>query len=283
MSKLLDESWKHWTKENYDLGVSPSKIFDILAKNNFDLNDIEKELNTLQSESPKGSTKKVNRKSTSIGRTTSTHIEGSTKVEVKNDLLEIYSIKNFLTDNECDELVKIIKENKVKSEVSTANKADGYIDDSVRTSSTCNLAAHQSDVVKVVDDKILECIGIHHTRGEAIQGQHYDKTQQFKQHTDTFHPNSEEYDLHCKGKGGQRTWTFMIYLNETEEGGETKFNNIKTPSDDEIVFKPEKGTAVVWNNLNPDGSPNHYSLHQGCPVVSGEKTIITKWFREQKL
>ena len=169
-----------------------------------------------------------------------------------------------------------------KSTVSTADKAAGYVDDNVRTSSTCNLLTSSSDVVSAIDEKILECVGFHSSRGEPIQGQHYDKTQEFKQHTDTFAPNSEEYKLHCETAGGHRTLTFMIYLNSTKDGGETKFNRVKNKAGKTLTFKPKTGCAVAWNNLNPDGSPNQYALHQGCVVEVGEKLIITKWFREKK-
>ena len=223
-----------------------------------------------------------NVKSTNI-ISTSYNIEGSSKVNVKDNKLELYVINNFITKEDCIELVNLIKADMTKSSVSIADKAEGYIDDSVRTSSTCNLVKSKSEVVARVDNKILECIGIHESRGEPIQGQHYDKTQEFKQHTDTFAPNSDEYKLHCERRGGQRTWTFMIYINNTKSGGETKFNLIKDSDGNDISFKPKAGSAVIWNNLNPDGSPNKFSLHQGCPVVSGTKTIITKWFRERKI
>ena len=75
----------------------------------------------------------------------------------------------------------------------------------------------------------------------------------------------------------------MIYLNSTKQGGETKFNRVKNKEGDILSFKPKQGYAVTWNNLNPDGTPNQYALHQGCAVESGEKIIITKWFRERKL
>lgn len=279
MAKLLDESWKNWTKENLELGVSPKTIFDTLAKNNFDLNDIEKHMDWKSENKKVSDSKSI---STSIINS-STHIEGAKQLKIQNDALEIYSIEGFLTKEECDGLVKLIKKNKKKSTVSTANKADGYIDEEWRTSTTCNLATSSDSLVASVDNKILECIGIHASRGESIQGQHYDKTQEFKQHTDTFQPNSGEYKKHCENVGGQRTWTFMIYLDNTKEGGETKFNKIKDSDGNSVEFKPTKGMAVVWNNLNKDGTINHNSMHQGCPVVSGEKTIITKWFREQKI
>ena len=43
---------------------------------------------------------------------------------------------------------------------------------------------------------------------------------------------------------------------------------------------PRKGMLLAWNNMNPDGSPNTATLHEGMPVVEGVKYIVTKWFRE---
>ena len=47
-------------------------------------------------------------------------------------------------------------------------------------------------------------------------------------------------------------------------------------------FKPIKGMALVWNNLNYDDMPNTNTIHQGKPVLRGHKSIITKWFREKR-
>jgi prolyl 4-hydroxylase len=37
--------------------------------------------------------------------------------------------------------------------------------------------------------------------------------------------------------------------------------------------------ALIWNNLNPDGTPNFATRHCGEAVTRGQKVIITKWFR----
>jgi prolyl 4-hydroxylase len=29
------------------------------------------------------------------------------------------------------------------------------------------------------------------------------------------------------------------------------------------------------------GAPNDLTLHEGCPVTTGTKYIVTKWFRER--
>ena len=52
---------------------------------------------------------------------------------------------------------------------------------------------------------------------------------------------------------GQRTLTCMIYLNDVESGGETEFTKLG------LIIKPKKGTIVIWNNLNEDGTGNEYT------------------------
>ena len=49
-----------------------------------------------------------------------------------------------------------------------------------------------------------------------------------------------------------------------------------------ISDRPEPGALLIWNNADPDGVPNPYTLHAGTPVVRGVKYIITKWYRSRK-
>ena len=67
----------------------------------------------------------------------------------------------------------------------------------------------------------------------------------------------------------------MIYLNEPEDGGATRFKTIGK------TVQPETGKLLAWNNLLPDGRPNPATLHQGMKVRRGTKYVLTKWFREQ--
>lgn len=43
--------------------------------------------------------------------------------------------------------------------------------------------------------------------------------------------------------------------------------------------RPRKGDALLFFNLNPDGTTDSVSLHGGCPVIKGEKWSATKWIR----
>ena len=67
----------------------------------------------------------------------------------------------------------------------------------------------------------------------------------------------------------------MIYLNAVERGGETCFKRLGR------CFTPVPGLALAWNNLQADGNPNPFTLHEAMPVEQGSKWVITKWFREK--
>jgi prolyl 4-hydroxylase len=131
-------------------------------------------------------------------------------------------------------------------------------------------------VVADVDCRIVGLLGLDPALGEPIQGQRYAVGQEFRAHTDTFNPGSYDYYVHTAA-GGQRTWTAMLYLNDPEDGGATRFKTIGK------TVHPERGKLLAWNNLLADGAPNPATLHHGMKVRKGVKFIITKWFRERPL
>jgi hypothetical protein len=145
-------------------------------------------------------------------------------------------------------------------------------DKAFRTSQSSYLCHLKSPVAVNIDAKICKTLGIRVEYSEGIQAQRYDVGQQFKPHWDYFEPGTKEY-LRFAGTRGNRTWTFMVYLNEGMEGGGTRFTKI------DHTFAPKTGTALLWNNLNADATPNEFTMHSGEPVIAGHKVIITKWFR----
>ena len=194
---------------------------------------------------------------------------------VKSDGVQIYTWKDFLNAEECFDLIKLIDANAEPSTV-VGNERGGnpYTIDARRTSKSCHLAAHVAPVAKKVDRKIADAIGFDLSHADPIQAQKYDAGEEFQPHHDYFEPGTPGYDNFCQEKG-QRSWTFMIYLNDVKNGGATVFPAIHRS------FKPSSGTAVIWNNLLPEGPVNPATLHGGAPVKTGVKYIITKWFRER--
>lgn len=185
--------------------------------------------------------------------------------------LEIFTIPQFLTNEECDYIVALTEKGSARSSVAGTG-AEAIIYNEGRTSSTAVL--YDSDpIVSQVNQKMYIELGIEGPYSEPTQGQIYEVGQEFRHHQDAF--GKDAYHNHCLSSG-QRTWTFMIYLNNVEEGGGTDFPTLQK------TFTPIKGTAVVWKNSNGTGTENSAALHAGLPVLKGRKIIITKWFRENK-
>jgi prolyl 4-hydroxylase len=189
---------------------------------------------------------------------------------VPTSKLDLFVVRNFLDDATCAALIARIDERRRPSELCDDQGIARF-----RTSETCDLDP-ADPIVTEVDGAIARLLGVPPETGEPIQGQRYAAGQEFKAHTDTFEPSGADFFLHC-AESGNRAWTAMVYLNQPEEGGATRFKAIGK------IIQPETGKLVAWGNLLPDGRPNPATLHQGLKVRRGTKYIITKWYRERPL
>lgn len=265
----LDSGWISWLKENIQRGCDPAEIVHILQQNNFSMHSIEAAMGaffpapTIQKKFPPIDYK-------ALARVNITRPESGAK-PIETNKLQLFTLDNFVSEKESDDLVQIINKYLRPSTVSYDN-GDRYF----RTSSTCDLGQYKLPLVQSLDHKIAKALGVSVNYSEGIQAQKYTVGQQFKAHTDYFEPGTEEYKTFASAMGN-RTWTFMVYLNDVAKGGGTRFVNI------DKTFYPKKGMAVIWNNLYEDGKPNPDTLHWGMPVEEGKKIIITKWFRERSL
>ncbi len=182
--------------------------------------------------------------------------------------LELFQVKRFLPADLCAALISLIEANRRPSTIADANG-----DPHFRTSETCDLAINNPAVLEL-ERRLFELGGIDACHGEPVQGQRYDIGQEFKPHTDFFDPHGADWDRYC-AVAGQRTWTFMVYLNDVEAGGGTRFTALGK------IVKPEAGKLLAWNNRLPDGQPNPATIHHGMKVRKGVKYVITKWYRER--
>ncbi|GMU43752.1 MAG: 2OG-Fe(II) oxygenase [Xanthomonadales bacterium PRO6] len=74
----------------------------------------------------------------------------------------------------------------------------------------------------------------------------------------------------------QRATTALLYLNEDLAGGATTFPALG------IEVPPRRSRLLVFENLR-DGQPDPAMRHAGMPVLSGEKRVLSFWFREHAL
>lgn len=271
--RALDGTWPKWLRENIERKCSAEQLLGILLKNGFSESSIREHMGALfpaGSQLLSGAKPPPDADYALLSRIPITRREsGINAQQVLTDKLQLFVLDGFMSAEECKRIVKISGKHLRPSTVTTGDRDKGY-----RTSSTSDLGLLNDPDVMQLDEKIARTLGIHLSYSEGIQAQRYEVGQEFKQHTDFFAPGSAEYSTYA-GERGQRTWTFMVYLNEGMTGGGTKFFAI------DKVFTPRLGTAVIWNNLLPDGRPNPQTLHSGLPVEKGHKIIITKWFRDR--
>jgi prolyl 4-hydroxylase len=180
----------------------------------------------------------------------------------------LFQYRQFVPADLATELIALIDADRRPSTIADDN-GDAYF----RTSETCDLAPHLPAVQRI-EAMLTDLSGIDPAHGEPLQGQRYAEGQEFKPHTDYFVPGGRDFQRYC-ALSGNRTWTFMVYLNDVDAGGATRFKLI------DKTFQPEAGKLLCWNNRLPDGEVNPATLHHGMKVRKGVKYVITKWYREK--
>ncbi|MEW9856863.1 prolyl hydroxylase family protein [Novosphingobium sp. M1R2S20] len=182
------------------------------------------------------------------------------------DAAEIFAVGDFLDAQECAHMIELIDAVARPSELVRDAAYDNY-----RTSFSGDV--DQADpIVRAIERRLSDLVGIDLSWGETVQGQRYQPGQEFKEHCDWF-DTSQPYWRDELRRGGQRSWTAMVYLNAVEEGGQTEFTRL------DVSIPPQPGALLLWNNNLPDGTVNWDTMHAALPVVRGVKYVITKWFR----
>jgi prolyl 4-hydroxylase len=106
---------------------------------------------------------------------------------------------------------------------------------------------------------------------EPPQLLHYAVGEEFKPHFDFLRKG-------VSGPGeyqGDRLMTFLLYLNDGYEGGETAFPRVG------VRHKGAKGDCLVFANVDPAGRPDPLTLHAGSPVSRGEKWALSQWIHDR--
>jgi prolyl 4-hydroxylase len=181
------------------------------------------------------------------------------------DTIEIYGVAEFFSADECARLIAMVDAVARPSPTYHGNSDGG------RTSYSGDVNPDDS-LIRMIQRRLDDLLGIDPDHGEMIQGQRYAPGQEFRAHYDFFDTAADYWPAEL-ARGGQRTWTAMGYLNAVEAGGATEFPRVP------ISVPPQPGTLLVWNNMGAGGNPNPLSLHAGMPVEAGTKYIVTKWYR----
>ncbi len=191
---------------------------------------------------------------------------------VGNENYQVQIYRDFLTHEECDQIIEIAKRQGLEHSMVYGADED-VVDDSSRISKQAWLKDSSSRLIKSISDKVSKITGYPVSHQEDLQVVHYGVGGMFTPHYD---PCVME-DNECKrmnGESGARVFTFLIYLNDEMEGGETLFPLLSEK------IKPVKGSAILFKSTDDDGHLIKNSQHGGAVVRSGEKWICNKWVRE---
>jgi prolyl 4-hydroxylase len=179
--------------------------------------------------------------------------------------LKIYN--NFLTHEECDNLIKSTNYNFIDSTVLN-DKNNSDIDKKTRSSSSYYFKKAENPIILKIENMISKELNVPIENIEPIQMTIYNKNQEYLPHYD--------YIFNIEN---QRTHTFVVYLNtlSENEGGSTHFVSYNKK------IYPEKGKAICFKNTDTAGNLNKMSLHGGEKVLNDNtKYILSIWIRQNK-
>ncbi|MEO6367973.1 MAG: 2OG-Fe(II) oxygenase [Steroidobacteraceae bacterium] len=105
---------------------------------------------------------------------------------------------------------------------------------------------------------------------------HYNVGEQITPHFDFIDAKARDYAQQIEERG-QRMITFLLYLNDAYEGGETTFPELG------LVHRGRPGDGLYFINAHPDLSPDRRMLHTGSPPTAGEKWVVTQFISSKAL
>ena len=189
-----------------------------------------------------------------------------------SDSPRIRTIDGFATPREC---LWLMERAKARLKPATIIASDGtQALDPARSNTGTEFQVLDMDVVlEIVRARIAAATRLPVPLFEPTQVLRYEVGQEFKPHYDFLDPGNLAYG--DQARFGQRIATFLIYLNEDFEGGETDFPKV------EIRYRGRAGDAIFFANVDGAGRPDPLTLHAGLPPTSGEKWILSQWIRDR--
>ena len=195
----------------------------------------------------------------------------------------VITLDDFLTDRECERLIELGKELGYEQSTEQASNRDGSVSDALvsdrRTSKntfcdTCD----EDPIAQTAIQKIATVTGFPSDFSENLQLLQYHPGQYYKRHHD-YIPS------HKNGPSGPRVITVLLYLNDVEEGGATRFHELAEGAEP-LDIQPKKGSALIWpSTLDEDILMSDLRTdHEALPVLKGMKYAANAWLhlRDEK-
>jgi prolyl 4-hydroxylase len=181
---------------------------------------------------------------------------------------------HFVSGPVCDWLIERARGRLERARVYDAQRNLDIVDDS-RTNSFAVFNAMEADLVHLlVQTRMAIGCGQPVKHMEASTVLHYAVGETIGHHYDFVDPALPGYAEEVRARG-HRVATFLVYLNDGYEGGETVFPRLG------VRHAGRRGEGLLFVNTLADGQADLRTLHSGEPPTRGEKWVFSQFVRDR--
>jgi prolyl 4-hydroxylase len=139
----------------------------------------------------------------------------------------------------------------------------------VRTASAAGFPFRlENPAIHALNRRLAAASGTPVRAGEPLQVLRYQPGEQYHAHSDA---------LANFPPAQQRVLTFLVYLNDDYQGGETAFPAAG------LKVRGQTGDGLLFRNASAAGVPDPRAIHAGLPVTEGVKYLASRWIRASPL
>ena len=192
---------------------------------------------------------------------------------IYNSIPTVVVQDNVSTPQECEYLINLAKT--IGLQKNKVNQNGTQILDKKRTSEGVFIPYGSDQTLDEIVERLSAIARVPSSKAEPITIQRYTVGQEYKPHCDAWPTDVKVEQPPELEDAGNRSVTLLLYLNDSD-GGSTGFPNLG------FVVQAMQGRILMFGNLDENKEPHPLSLHMGMSPESGEKWVMTIWFREHE-
>ena len=194
--------------------------------------------------------------------------QGECPFEVLSGEPEVRRFPGLFTPAECAYLIETAAPLQQPSVVIDP-RTGARVANPIRTSSAAGFPfMGENPAIHALNRRLAAASGSDVRSGEPLQVLRYAPGEQYHEHSDAL-PGVPPHQ--------QRVLTFLVYLDDDYEGGETAFPKLG------IQVRGRTGEGLLFRNASADGVPDPRAIHAGLPVTRGVKHLASRWIRAAPL
>ena len=183
--------------------------------------------------------------------------------ELLSSAPEVRMFRGIFSPAECDFLIDEA-ERRLSPSVVIDPQTGQLVPNPVRTSEGASFPlAVENPAIHALNRRLASASRTDVAQGEPLQVLKYSAGQEYRPHFDAI-----------DGADNQRILTFLVYLNDDFEGGETFFVSSG------LKVKGRKGDGLLFRNADESGRLDPNGQHAGLPPTSGVKFLASRWIRQ---